>query len=147
MPLLPCLGETEATENWTPEQIWSFAVCTYLMITLFLVTMVIAIRNFVTFVYHGEKCQLSHPLLGFYICVMLCLISNVVYCIYLVRQYEEWLLEVLSLPAIFKVLSGVEQMWMMLELIFHVKSEINSTQKLSTFLERQERQNWVMKWI
>lgn len=57
---------------------------------------------------------------------MLCLVSNIVYSIFIVRQYEKWLLEVLSLPAIFKVLSGVEQMWMMLELIVHIRSEIKS---------------------
>ena len=140
MALLPCLGETDDTENWTSVQIWSFAICTYLIITLFFITMLIATCNFITFVIRGDKCQIAHPLFGFYVFVILCLITNIVYSIYLVRQYDEWLLEVLSLPAIFKVLSGIEQMWMMLELIFHVRAEIKSHVLSESVQVRQERE-------
>ena len=50
MSLLPYLGESEATKDWTEVEKWSFAIFTYLMISLYLITLGIAVHNFVKFV-------------------------------------------------------------------------------------------------
>ena len=47
MPLLPDLGQTEDTENWSSTQKWSFAICTYLIIILLAAVLVLALMNFV----------------------------------------------------------------------------------------------------
>ena len=124
MPLLPYLGETTETKDWTDAQIMSFAICTYLVVALYLAAIGIAVHNFVKFVLRGGKCSLTRPLLVFYILVFLALIVDIVYSFMIVQVYVHWMPFVLYMGPTFKLLSGVEQIWMMIELTLHINVEI-----------------------
>ena len=87
MPLLPYLGNTDDTEDWSSLQIYSFAICTYLIISLYILISAVAVHNFLVFVVKGEKCHVVDPLFGFYILSILCLLSDAVYSIFLVKNY------------------------------------------------------------
>ena len=109
MSLLPCLGETSDTEDWNDTQLWTFVVCTYLICSLYLLEIGIASANFMRFVVKADKCEASDPLLLFYILVILCLLSDTWYTIFLVSLYDHWMPLTLFAPPTFKVLSGLAQ--------------------------------------
>ena len=46
MPLLPYLGETVDTEDWSDSQVQTFVACSYLIITTYLAVLVLALTNF-----------------------------------------------------------------------------------------------------
>jgi len=119
MPLLPCLGETEATENWTPVQIWSFAVCTYLMIIIFFLTWLLAVKNLNQFIVQSAKTRKTkcHPMFIYYLWIMLDLLSNIVWLLMNIRSENTAQPMITYLPAAFKILLGIEQIWLMIELI------------------------------
>jgi len=79
----------------------------------------------------GNKCRIAHPLFGFYILTIVCLVSDILYCIFLVRIYDSWIFAILMLPATFKFLSGVEQIQMMLELVIQLDMEIKNHRESS----------------
>ena len=87
MPLLPDLGQTKDTENWSSTQKWSFAICTYLIITLYIITTAVAMHNFIVFVIKGRKCHIAEPLFGFYVLAMLTLVADSVYSLFIVKTY------------------------------------------------------------
>ena len=108
MALLPYLGETDDTKNWSELQLNTFAASTYLIIALYTFTTVIAMHNFVVFVVQGDRCQAMQPLFGFYVLSICCLMTDIFLSIYLVKTYENCMILLLVLPAIFKFLSGIE---------------------------------------
>ena len=116
MRLVPYLGETADTKNWTDSQIRLFAICHYTVVALFLIAISIALNNFVKLVVRDHECRLTSPLLVFYILTLLALISDIVYIILIVPSLEDWMPFVDQTPPTFRFLSGVEQIWMMIEL-------------------------------
>ena len=120
MPSLPYLGDTVDTRDWSDAQVWSYVLLTYVIIGLFLFAIAIAVHNFIRFVVRGGKCSVVHPLFGFYILIILTLISDIVYSFLLVRLYQETMPLVLYLPPTFKFLSGLEQICIMIELTLHL---------------------------
>ena len=128
MQLLPDLGLTNDTKDWSDAQIWSFAICTYLIIALYIITTAIAMHNFVVFVIRGRKCHIAEPLFGFYVLAMLTLVADSVYSLFIVKTYVYNMVLLLLLPPTFKFLSGVEQVQLMVELIFGLKIEVQLRQ-------------------
>ena len=90
MSLLPCLGETTDTMDWSDTQLWTFVVCTYLICSLYLLEIGIALVNFMRFVVKADKCEASDPLLVFYILIILALLADTWYTLALVSLYEHW---------------------------------------------------------
>lgn len=84
MTLLPNLGESVDTADWTDYQINSFAAFTYLVIGLYTFTVGLAIHNFIVFVIHGDRCRVMQPLFGFYVLSICCLLADIVLSIWLV---------------------------------------------------------------
>lgn len=91
-----------------------------------LVVLGIAVHNFVKFVIREDKCQVAHPLFVFYILIFLTLISDVIYSLLIVPIYVSYMPFVLYMGPTFKLLSGLEQIWMMIELSMHLTAEIES---------------------
>ena len=121
MAPLPYLGNTKDTEDWTSTQIWVFAFSTYFVSTCFFLGMVLALINITRFIMHErKKSKWGHPLMTFYIWIVLDFLSNLVWEIMVVKisYYSRPLL--VFLPATFKVLLGIEQIWLMFELIIQI---------------------------
>ena len=89
-----------------------------------------------------------HPLFGFYILIMLTLISDVIYSIMLVKSYIDWMPFVLFMPPTFKFLSGIEQIWMMIELSLHLKIELKMHGQRNIHTERElaDQMSTFFKW-
>ena len=96
-------------------------------------------HNFFKFVVKGGKCRVEHPLFGFYILIILTLIADMIYSIMIVKVSQEdcWMPFVLYMPPTFKCLSGVEQIWMLVELTLHVRIEIKMHRKGNLHSERE----------
>ena len=101
-----------------------FTVCTYTIVALYCTTIGIAVDNFVTFIVKGGKCQASHPLFGFYILMMLTMMTDAIYSLLITKIYDTLIIVVLVLPATFKFLAGVEQVWILIELVLNLKIEV-----------------------
>ena len=101
-----------------------FVVFSYSIIALYGLAIVLTVRNFYEFVVTKQKFSLSHPLLIFYVLVFLCFSTDIVYSIVIVTLYTEWRPFVIFMPPTFKVLAGIEQIWMMVELILHINTSI-----------------------
>ena len=80
MQLLPDLGLTDDTKDWSDAQIWSFAICTYLIISMFIGATYFAVINIVRFVRFSDACP--HPLLFFYFWIILDMLSNIVWLVF-----------------------------------------------------------------
>ena len=61
---------------------------------------------------------------GFYVLILLTLAFDVAYTILIVEIYVNWMPFVLYMGPTFKLLSGLEQTWMMCELTIHLRAEI-----------------------
>ena len=92
MSLLPCLGETTDTMDWSDTQLWTFVVCTYLILLAFGLGMLLALQNLNEFVLSQRSTQRNkkvascrHPMLTFYVWIVLDFASNIVYLIFNVR--------------------------------------------------------------
>ena len=85
MPLLPYLGETTETKDWTDAQIMSFAICTYLVAGAFIVGLVLACHNLMLFVISDNQtktCKVLHPMLIFYVWIILDFLINIIWLIW-----------------------------------------------------------------
>ena len=107
MALLPGLGQTSDTEDWSETQKWTFVICTYLICSLYLAEIGIAIANFKRFVIKADKCAASDPLFIFYILIILTLLSDTWYSLSIVSLYDHWMPLTLFAPPTLKVLSGL----------------------------------------
>jgi len=143
MPLLPYLGNTDDTENWSSLQIYSFAICTYLILFIFMIAIFISLDNLGKFMKSSEA--RPHPLFFFYIWIFLDLGSNAVWLLYNVKvaDNDSDLMLVLFLPATFRAMLGIEQIWLMIELIVRMnlsKSMLeNPESSISEYINRQRR--------
>jgi len=90
----------------------------YLVIALFLLAIGVATHNFFKLVVRREKGGLTSPLFVFYILTLLLLISNVVYAFLISENFDTVMPFVDQSPTTFRILSGVVQIWMMIELTF-----------------------------
>ena len=127
MPLIPYLGDTVDTQDWTQGQIVSFAVSTYLVTGIFFAGLCLACHNLVLFVTSDtqtKKCKKLHPMFIFYVWIILDFVFNIVWLIWYVQassnQDSNPMVFIFFLPATFKVLIGIEQIWLMIELIAHI---------------------------
>ena len=64
------------------------------------------------------------PLLVFYLLVFCCITMDIVYSLFLVEFEVNELVPIEVLPGAFKIALGIEQIWMMIELILHVNCTI-----------------------
>jgi len=147
MSFIPYLGQTDDTKKWTDSEIRSFAIWTYLLIALFLIATGIALHNFVKLVARGDECGLTSPLFVFYILTLLALISNIVYGILIVRNFDTWMPFVDQSVPTFRILSGVEQIWMMIELTLQVNVEIDSYRTKNNFNTERINFERISLWI
>ena len=115
MALLPNLGETSPTNSWTEKQIDVFAITTYLLTLAFCVGIILAINNLIKFMLTDRKnfvklckCQFFHPMLSFYIWIILDFVANIIYLILSVNSVLTPVRLVQFLPATFRVLIGIE---------------------------------------
>ena len=127
MPLLPKLGETKETEHWSQAQNLTFAITSYLIILAFGIGIVLAISNLTNFIItdkrqrtEGSKCRIFHPMLSFYLWIVLDFLANMLRVTFTVRSSEYPMLQISYLPCTFKCLIGIEQIWLMVELIVQI---------------------------
>ena len=107
MALLPYLGETDNTENWTSVQIWSFAICNYLIVLLFAMGIALAVHNLYQFLKFSETGSKCNPMLLFYIWIISDFICNITWLLTEIKC--EVYADPLSTyaPATFKVVLGI----------------------------------------
>ena len=87
MPLLPDLGQTEDTSDWNSTQKWSFAICTYLITSLFVGATYFAVINLVRFIRFSDACP--HPLFFFYFWIILDMLSNIVWLVFHIEAGDD----------------------------------------------------------
>ena len=132
MPFIPNLGETPDTEDWSESQVQTFIVCTYLILTAYFTVLLLAASNFFQFIFaqaksssgHGNQNICNHPLLVFYILVALCLVADLIYSIFIISMETCYAPFLSYIPPTLKFLIGVEQIWMIIEFIFHLNFSI-----------------------
>ena len=66
------------------------------------------------------NCKLTHPMLSFYTWSILDFIANIFWLIFAVQASNHVMPLVVYLPATFKVLIGIEQIWLMIELVVQI---------------------------
>ena len=137
--LIPSLGETPDTEDWSTVQINSFIACTYLILGAYLAVLILAVANFFQFIITKAKSQsghtpsqvYNHPLMVFYILVALCILFDMLYSFYIVSIETQYSPFLPLMPPTLKVLIGIDQIWMVIEFIFHLKFSIKVAQGVS----------------
>ena len=137
--LIPSLGETSDTEDWSTVQMDSFIACTYLILGAYLAVLILAVANFFQFIITKAKSQsghtfsqiLNHPLMVFYILVVLCMLFDMLYSFYIVSIETQYSPFLTLMPPTWKVLIGMDQIWMVIEFIFHLKFSIKVAQGAS----------------
>ena len=121
MALLPYLGETDDTKNWSELQLNTFAASTYLIIAMLIALLALALTNLFRHIVKRGR-LLMHPLLRFYVFMLLCLMSSGIFVVYLIAIDMLILFPlIVTLPPTFKMLLGIEQVWMMLELAIRIR--------------------------
>lgn len=121
MAWIPYLQATEDTSGWSHGQLVTFVISTYLILAGYLATLALALTNFSQFIMlRKERCQCGHPLLVFYILVVSCMLTDIAYCLLAVKVQDDWPYYLLYMPAALKVLIGIDQIWMMVEMICHL---------------------------
>ena len=97
---------------------------TYINIATFIVGIVLAIMNWAKFILTEKSlsgnCKLIHPMMSFYTWSILDFIANIIWLIYAVEASNNVMPLVVYLPATFKVLIGIEQTWLMIELVVQI---------------------------
>ena len=126
MHFWPELTETDNTDWWTPAQIREFLWVSYGLLIIFTIATGITIHNFFTLVIKRGNCKITHPLFAFYILIILTLIGDMIYSLLIVRVYANWAPFIVLMPPTFKCLSGIEQIWMLIELSLHLRIEIKA---------------------
>ena len=137
--LIPSLGETEDTEDWSPIQVKSFIACSYLILCAYLTVLILAMTNFFQFIITKAKSQsghtpsqvYNHPLMVFYILVALCMITDMLFSVFIVEMELSYSPFLTYMPPTWKVLIGLDQIWMIIEFIFHLKFSIKVAQGVS----------------
>ena len=108
MPLLPYLGKTEDTK-WTKAQSISFVILTYAIALAFCAGLCLAIRNLRQFILgYRSNSRCGHPMLFFYLWIVLDFIANIVWAIMAVGANHLQIVFLFFLPGTFKVLIGIE---------------------------------------
>ena len=125
----PGLTETDNTDWWTPWMIETFVLSSYFLLIIFAIATGIAMHNFFRFVIKRDNCKVTHPLFAFYILIILTLIGDMVYSLMIVKVYADWSPFIVLMPPTFKSLSGIYQIWMLVELTLHVRVEIKAHQR------------------
>ena len=124
MYLIPDLGEPGTTEDWTPDQIETFAIFTYINILAFIVGIFLAILIWVKFSITEKringKCKFFHPMFQFYLWIILDFLSNIYWLIFAIQADNQVMPMAVFLPATFRILIGVEQIWLMQELVVQI---------------------------
>ena len=99
--------------------------------------MILAFLNLLQFVKSESSswlgCNFRHPMTLFYVWILFDLAANVIWEICQVKQTLEVTALIVYMPATFKVLIGVEQIWLMIELVFQIN-------KASRILRHQTNQ-------
>lgn len=126
MHFWPELTETGNTDWWTPAQIREFLWVSYGLLIIFAIATGITMHNFFTLVIKRGNCKITHPLFAFYILIILTLIGDMIYSLLIVRVYANWAPFIVLMPPTFKCLSGIEQIWMLIELSLHLRIEIKA---------------------
>ena len=116
----------------------AFLVCSYTLLVIFAVTTALAMYNFFKFVIQrGGNRRVTHPLLGFYVLIILTLVGDIIYSLLIVRVSSEFAPFVIMIPPTFKCLSGIEQFWMLVELSLHLRLEIMAHTKGLVYQEHE----------
>lgn len=89
-----------------------------------MVGLVLAVMNWAKFVLTEKqmngKCKFLHPMVSFYSWIVLDFISNIIWLVFAVEAGEFVMPMVVFLPATFKIIIGVEQIWLMIELVVQI---------------------------
>ena len=125
MALLPYLGESQDTSDWSQLQTLSYGILTYVIIFMFIVALLVAKMNIIAFSKSAKKMsdhECPHPLLFFYVWIILDLMANIVWLIFNVKASDQEYAYplVMFMPATFHAGLGIEQIWLMIELIARI---------------------------
>lgn len=117
------------TKDWSSGELWTYAITTYLIVLGFMLATGLALCNLAQFIIirstderHSKKCclDLNHPMLAFYVWILLDFVSNIFWLFVAVKSNENPMPLAVYLPATCKVMVGTEQIWLMLELIVQI---------------------------
>ena len=133
----PELTETENTDWWSPEMIRDFLWTSYCLLIIFAISTGVAMHNFFTLVIKRGNFKITHPLPAFYILIISTLIGDMVYSLMIVRVYANWAPFIVLMPPTFKCLSGIEQIWMLIELSLHLRIEIKAHSQGALFTQHE----------
>ena len=133
MRFIPELRDTSETEYWSDKQAVWYVVCSYLIILAYTGVLILAIMNFCQFILAttqttnavgNKQCTLNHPLMVFYILVFFCMTTDILYTIFAVEMVDSYSPFLDYMPMTWKALIGIDQLWMMIEFIFHIRHSI-----------------------
>ena len=79
----------------------------------------------------NKEYTLNHPLLVFYILILLSMSTDILYSIFAVELATRYSPFLSYLPMTWKALIGVDQLWMMVEFIVHIKLSLEIARAFS----------------
>lgn len=101
---------------------------------MFLITFVLVAVNFFQFIVRcGTEtkqnrkkrfCHAKKPLLAFYLLTAILLTTDMLFCILIVKMEVNYAPFLRYLPETWKVLLGIDQLWLLVEFIYHLHKSI-----------------------
>lgn len=134
---MPWLGKTKETEQWSETQIITFAVTSYLTIAASIAILTLEVHNFVRYIVSCPRdevtkaliCQAQQPLLVFYLLVACSLCTDIFFSVMIVQMENTYAPFLSYLPPMWKVLIGLDQVWLLFEFIVNMRLTINLSQR------------------
>ena len=106
------------TRIWSDHEQLVFVLTSYFIILGFILGIALALCNVVKFSRSQKHGNCSyHPMMIFYLWIIQDFISNILWLIFSVRAADYPMPLIIFMPGTSKVLIGIEQIWLMVELI------------------------------
>ena len=118
MAYIPYLDEIADEKEWESWQYITVVISSYLTILTCVVEIIIAANNLMNFMCpkHSSRKLFCHPMLGLYIWMILDLIANILWYIFQARMHQFPIPLIQYSPATLKIIIGIEQIWLLIEL-------------------------------
>ena len=135
MPLLPWLGRTEDTSQWSKSEITSFAVTSYLVLIVYMASFALLIANLSQYIVKcrgkqrsqddsNKHCEVKQPLLVFYLLAAFSLFTDMYFTVFIALMEAHYAPFLRYLPPTWKLLLGIEQVWLLFEFCYQLRDSV-----------------------
>ena len=146
MPLLPWLGNTIDTSQWSQSEITTFAVISYLVLAVYIASFALLVANLSQYIVERRRkalsqdgsnrhCEVKQPLLVFYLLAAFSLFTDMYFTVFIALMEAHYAPFLRYLPPTWKVLLGIEQVWLLFEFCYQLR---DSMKKVSQRLDRSK---------